>query len=141
MILEVTYYKKGNMKDVMSHQMLVDPDIDKAKVARDYVNTLNESLAGFQLPYILLGTKESHLPDPRKPENHDWETSSPAMLYDGTGKYHIVRCSKCGITGRQYEGHIRPTLDSKYLSKKFDNCATVIRRDERRRMQREGVRL
>tara|TARA_Y100000031_G_C8213827_1_gene382329 strand:- start:702 stop:1127 length:426 start_codon:yes stop_codon:yes gene_type:complete len=141
MFVELTYYKQGQRKDTHTHHMIVEDGTNPVTAARDYVNSLNADMASFQLPYVLLGAKEYHHPDPNKPENHNWEQKSSIVMRDAAGGYRLVKCTKCGITGRQYEQNVHVTLDAKYLPKRFKNCASVIKSDARAKLKKDGVML
>lgn len=134
MFVTISYYPQG--KSSRSENKVVDlPDgADLLAEAKKYVASLNEDLAPFQTKYVLRGVSMLEKKDPKKSKAvHDWQVVSPITVTDSAGDYHIVKCSRCRCTGRQYEGRHYVTRDAKFLEKTFDNCAAAAARNIKHR--------
>lgn len=58
---------------------------------------------------------------------HDWEKRTDGMSVNFRGNFvDLMRCRRCGITGKRYGISGRVKIDSKYRKKAFRRCDTAL---------------
>lgn len=124
MIVEYTYCRPRGYGQHTKGYIEVPAGSSPVEVAKAEIKRLDRELTTFSTGHLLVGAKEYTPPNPARPSVHDWQPRSPVTLKDSAGRYHNMRCEKCGVTGRRYEhsliGIVR--LDPHYSAKRFEDC-------------------
>lgn len=57
---------------------------------------------------------------------HTWGKENLVTIIKGGSSYDIMKCSRCGITGKRY-GFNGVQIDSKYKAKIYATCESAIK--------------
>jgi len=99
---------------------------EKTEDAQEYAEKMVESFNNTLKPYETKRTLISvEVMESSNDELHDWVKQSYGMSQVFRGQIvDIMRCSKCGITGKRFGLSSHVKIDSKYKKKCFQKCNT-----------------
>lgn len=97
-------------------------DDDPEDHAKSLVEFFNSTLRPGEKPRRLLQVEvldEAH-------QEHDWQKRTDGMSIRFRGKtVDLMRCSRCGVTGKRFGLSTVVKIDSKYRKKAFQLCHTA----------------
>ncbi|MFH1628376.1 MAG: hypothetical protein ABIE47_06595 [Pseudomonadota bacterium] len=96
---------------------------DAEKWARLTVASFNATLKPFEAPRELI---EVEITSDGNEKFHDWSKLTAGMSVNFRGyAVDLMRCNKCGITGKRRGLSGTVIIDSKYRKKSYRNCDTA----------------
>jgi hypothetical protein len=111
---------------VLNEEYDIENGKNPEKFANDLINNFNNTLRHNESPRELVSVEviEQHsivLHD------HSWEKQNGVtIMARGGGSYDIVRCKRCGVTGKRYGIGGTPIRDSIFKGKCYAKCETAL---------------
>jgi hypothetical protein len=111
---------------VLNEEYDIENGKNPEKFANDLINNFNNTLRPSESPRELVSVEviEEHsivLHD------HSWEKqNSVTIMLRGGGCYDIMRCKRCGVSGKRYGISGEIIRDSIFKGKCYDKCETAL---------------
>jgi len=111
----------------------IDDSADPEVYAQSLIDGFNRTLRSHESVRELLGVR---IIDGSNAHTHDWAKQNLITVINNRGNYDVMKCSRCGITGKRFGIGHGVTVDHAYKTKVYGTCEGALAQREKLRKKK-----